>query len=541
MMSNNQNNIARKQPPLPEEEVFLPTESLQDPRHQQAPNQQENMTLLQNADDIHFDHLQRHQHHHTHHQHPSYHPDHFTQEHFHPGKHGPPLPRHHHSSTVAHAHGVHDHPHPGHFSVASYSQSHIHDILNDPNVDPRFVDRRFDHPGRAPLPYWTESPPGHQYQGSFEDAVNSAKRDSGISMQHPPNSMMHHPGDIQRPKIRRSQENIAESVQQDSDSSNRASSGFPASSRRYSNPVRNPDPNEGGGVHPAKYTQHHHRHDPSYSEDEHHQQCFEKNEKQTMYGDKSHTVAGRNESRRSSAQNPMLIPLNERPGKAVTLSGGHRRRRSLASSESDDPIVTDCSVSSTGSSFGHPRTSLNRASHNISEERYYDDESYHNRRLPVPPKSAENPREQWYKNKGDKLQRTQSPREDENDLEVEMITAPENEIENSRVVSSVASSYQNQHGSSTPPSSSGHSPDDRYVISPPDGYKSLAGGNIYNAVGNQGDLNRQPNRELPVRYYNKNSDHNTHQEPYRYIQRENSNSRTEDMVDIGGLRMMTNL
>lgn len=356
--------------------------------------------------------------------------------------------------------------------------------------------------------------------------MSNAKRDSGISMQHPPsNSMVHQlTNDMHRNKVRRSQENIAEGMQTEG--------GF-TPSRRYSQSKRTQDE----GLQ-SNYTQHmrNQRHG--------NQSSFDDQDKEAPIG-QAHTMAPRmSHEPRCTVHNSLIMGPNERPGKAVTLAGGNRRRKSL-SSDSDDPIVTDCSVSSTGSSYGNPLASLSRVRQdNINEEPYFEEKSvYHKRRLPDPAQCVESHREQWCPKKRDgKDGESHDPNEDENDREVEMITAPDHVTESSREPSSIASAFQHQHGCATPLSSSqidGRQLDERY-ISPSTGYRSGANGKMYSTGAphmqyynnrNSGKMNGERQSPGP-QGFNKTG--------YRYPQIE-SVDNTPEMDVNSGLRMMTNL
>nr|XP_039261369.1 adhesion G protein-coupled receptor L2-like isoform X1 [Styela clava] len=353
MTSNLPQNSGNIEKPIPtrqqlqvvrqEDDVFLPSEHEFETRSPQMNS--ENVGLLQNEqDEIQYDRLHHHRHGdgNFHHDGAPFHSQHYPPPgHFHTGL--PPAPRHHtHTST-----GVHNHPR---FGPTSHSQSRIRDMGDDAILDPNVRYPQSRHREPAHPYYWDLDAPlahHHAHQSSLDDSLGNTKRDSGISMQHlPPNSMMHNlANEMHRNKVRSSHDNLTSGVQSDIDVQNH---GMP---RKVPYPIRGQNGMEAGQIEPGHQRfSPNHRRGGGFSDDEGQPSSYEDRENPQKYQTSSMDTQM---PPHCAIHNPAVIPLSGRQDVPKSHQGGHRRRKSL-STDSDDPITSDCSPSSTGS-FDKPQ------------------------------------------------------------------------------------------------------------------------------------------------------------------------------------------
>lgn len=229
---------------------------------------------------------------------------------------------------------------------------HPQTMINRPNVPyhPRSPDMELEpiHPQSnrqdpAHPYYWELDPPlaqhhHHVHQSSIEENVSSGERDSGIGMQHlPQNSVMHRfSNDAQRCDMHRSRGSpISPSGSQ--------------SSSRHTPPVRIQEE----ALHHSQLHHHHPRYPQNqkrsaFSDDEGQGSSFEdQDNSKNVSNSKSEIVTSRGTTlAQRGISNPTKL---EKP---TPLMPDQRRGVGSVPSDSDDPIVTDCSGSSTASSFG---------------------------------------------------------------------------------------------------------------------------------------------------------------------------------------------
>lgn len=234
--------------------------------------------------------------------------------------------------------------------------------INQPNIPyhPRSPDMEMEpiHPQSnrqdpAHPYYWELDPPlaqqhHHGHQSSIEENVSSGKRDSGIGMQHlSPNSMMHRlTNDVQRRDMQRSRDSPI------SPTESQASS-------RHTPPVRIQEE----ALHHSQLHHHHPRYPQNqirnaFSDDEGQGSSFEDqdNYSKNLSHSKTETISSRGTTQTSRGISPPT-----KLEKPTPLMPNQRRVGGSLPSDSDDPIVTDCSGSSAASSFGrHYRSWANQ-------------------------------------------------------------------------------------------------------------------------------------------------------------------------------------
>ncbi|XP_039268924.2 adhesion G protein-coupled receptor L3-like isoform X1 [Styela clava] len=375
-----------------EDEVFLPSQ----PEFESHPHHQ-NETMLQNStNEVSYDRLQ----HHRHQEAPFYSHPHPPPGRFHTGI--PPSFRHYNgdnrTSTVA-QHDCRTHHH-----AMANTQSHVNNFTVHSST-PRLAEAIHQCGNEHHLKRYPER------QSSYDDNIVNRKRDSGISINNLPqnsilpnmehdakrshDNLIYHANGPNIPIIQRQSQPIRlENSQRD------IYSPSDSAARRLSQPIRIENEILSSNQNCPLVS----------SDDERH------NELQYSSSNTQRSELAQNCAARNNVAGNRTNPTSR-------LQNVRRCRKSL-SSESDDPIVTDCSItSSAGSSLENASPSIHTCQsihETLPKEPYYEEPiCVHKRRLPNPPISVRNHKEHWHPTASIISDHSR----DETDFEVERLTS----------------------------------------------------------------------------------------------------------------------